>query len=232
MIRTTTAFLLGAASVAALVPFRPVAGAPATDYEALPPESSVIAARIAASPLSLADAVAKAQAAVDGHARSATLRFEDEATRIDVEVFGEKASERVTVDGSTGEIVARETLRRIPGEPVSGEPTVTESGLQYYDLVEGDGDQATPDAMARFEVNGYLADGTLFDSSHAAGQSRLLPLDRTPAGFREGVGSMRIGGKRKLLIPYKLAYGEHGDPPRIPHRALIIYDVELLEILP
>lgn len=226
MIRTTTAFLLGAATAVALVRAD-------NRFETLAPEPEETAAQIAALPLSLAGAVDKAEAEVGGHARSADLVLEGASATYTVDVFGAEGSARVTLDGRTGEVTGREELRRLPGLPVEGDPYVSETGLVFYDIVEGDGDEVpSQSAMVRFHVNGYLTDGTLFDSTYADGNARMFPLERTFPGFREGVGTMKAGGKRKLILPFQLAYGEHGKPPTVPHRAMIVYDVELLEVLP
>lgn len=226
MIRTTTAFLLGAASVAL------VSAPEATRFERLAAETPETAKEIEQLPVSLVKAVQIAQEAVEGHASSAKLTFIDEKPRYTVDVYGAKASARVVVDGTSGKVAEREPLYRIPGTQVEGEPTVTESGLMFWDIKVGEGTEVpSPNAMVRYHVNGYLTDGTLFDSTYL-GQPRMYPLDRVFAGFREGVSSMNAGGKRKLIMPYNLAFGEHGNPPVVPHRAMIIYDVELLEVVP
>jgi peptidylprolyl isomerase len=107
----------------------------------------------------------------------------------------------------------------------------TESGLQYYDIVVGDG--ATPEVGQTVVVHysGWLEDGTLFDSSVQRGEPFTFPLGQGAviAGWDEALATMQVGGKRQLRIPPELGYGEAGGGP-IPPGATLIFDVELLEV--
>lgn len=120
----------------------------------------------------------------------------------------------------------------LPGDPVTGEPTKTDSGLSYYELKVGEGEQPSgPDAVVKVHYTGYTVDGKKFDSSVDRGEPASFPLNGVIPGWTEGVGSMKVGGKRKLVIPYQLAYGEAGRGQGIPPKATLIFDVELLEIV-
>jgi peptidylprolyl isomerase len=113
-----------------------------------------------------------------------------------------------------------------------GEPTVTASGLQIIDIEVGTGDSPQSGQTVEVHYTGWLADGTKFDSSVDRGEpfSFVLGAGRVIAGWDEGVASMKVGGKRRLIIPPELAYGESGYPPVIPANAELTFDVELLAI--
>ena len=102
----------------------------------------------------------------------------------------------------------------------------------FIEITEGTG-ETPPSAASNVKVHytGYLVDGVKFDSSVDRGMPATFPLNRVIAGWTEGVGSMKVGGKRKLIIPFDLAYGANGRPPTIPPRATLIFDVELLEVV-
>ena len=107
---------------------------------------------------------------------------------------------------------------------------VTESGLQYEVLTEGNG--ATPAASDKVEVHytGKLIDGTVFDSSVERGVPAMFGVTQVIPGWVEALQLMKEGDKWQLFIPYNLAYGERGAGAQIPPFATLIFDVELIKV--
>jgi len=117
-------------------------------------------------------------------------------------------------------------------DPASGAAVTTPSGLGYTDLVEGTGPSPQPGQTAVVHYTGTLTDGTKFDSSVDRGQPYEFPLGRGAVikGWDEGVATMKVGGKRRLVVPSRLGYGAQGRPPTIPGGATLLFDVELLGV--
>jgi FKBP-type peptidyl-prolyl cis-trans isomerase len=115
---------------------------------------------------------------------------------------------------------------------VSGQPTTTASGLQYWDIVIGTGATAVPGKPVSVHYTGWLTSGQKFDSSLDRGQPFVFPLGEGQVikGWDEGVAGMKAGGKRQLKIPPSLGYGEAGAGGVIPPNATLIFDVELLDV--
>jgi len=116
--------------------------------------------------------------------------------------------------------------------PVTGERSVTATGLGIIDVVAGTG--ATPSAGQTVSVQytGWLSDGTKFDSSLDRGTpfEFVLGAGEVIAGWDEALATMQVGGKRRLFIPADLAYGEQGRPPTIPPNSELTFDVELVDV--
>jgi peptidylprolyl isomerase len=110
--------------------------------------------------------------------------------------------------------------------------TTTESGLKYYDLETGTGDSPEAGQTVVVHYTGWLTDGTQFDSSLDRGEtfSFVLGAGNIIPGWDEGLATMKVGGKRQLVIPPSLAYGDQGAGSVIPPGATLIFEIELLEI--
>ncbi len=118
-----------------------------------------------------------------------------------------------------------------PGIPeLHGEIAATGSGLRYIDERVGDGDAPQSGQTVIVNYTGWLTNGTKFDSSVDRGQPFTFTLGQGQVirGWDEAVASMKVGGKRRLIIPSDLGYGQRGAPPTIPPNATLIFDVELL----
>jgi FKBP-type peptidyl-prolyl cis-trans isomerase FkpA len=110
--------------------------------------------------------------------------------------------------------------------------TRTPTGLAYEDVETGSGEEATPGKVAVVHYTGWLTDGTKFDSSRDRGEPFSFPLGagQVIPGWDQGVAGMKVGGRRKLVIPPELGYGETGSPPVIPPSATLVFDVELVDL--
>ena len=118
----------------------------------------------------------------------------------------------------------------------AGKPVTTASGLQIIDTQVGTGATPQTGQTCVMHYTGWLyengAKGKKFDSSLDRGQPFEFPIGqrRVIAGWDEGVASMKVGGKRTLIIPAKLGYGERGAGGAIPPNATLIFEVELLGV--
>lgn len=137
---------------------------------------------------------------------------------------------------SVGVVLALSSLagcNRTPEpEPVKVErksPAVVE--FKKDDVVVGTGKEAKTGDKVKVHYTGTLANGTQFDSSKGKDPFGFtIGKGDVIKGWDDGVAGMKIGGKRKLTIPYTLGYGEKGNPPTIPPKATLLFDVELLEV--
>lgn len=108
----------------------------------------------------------------------------------------------------------------------------TESGLQYEDLLVGEGAEATPGNSVTVHYTGWLTDGKKFDSSKDRNDPFVFVLGggMVIRGWDEGVAGMKVGGKRKLIIPGELGYGARGAGGVIPPNATLVFEVDLLDV--
>ena len=105
------------------------------------------------------------------------------------------------------------------------------SGLQYQVLKEGNGKKPTAKDTVQCHYEGFLIDGTVFDSSIQRGEPATFPLQQVIAGWTEGLQLMQEGAKYRFFIPYRLGYGEGGAGNSIPPFAALIFDVELIQVV-
>jgi FKBP-type peptidyl-prolyl cis-trans isomerase FkpA len=108
----------------------------------------------------------------------------------------------------------------------------TESGLIYTSIKEGTGRQPVETDRVKVHYNGTFVDGKVFDSSVKRGQPAEIPLNQVIKCWSEGLTKMKVGGKAKLVCPASIAYGDNGRPPVVPGGATLVFEVELLDILP
>jgi FKBP-type peptidyl-prolyl cis-trans isomerase len=115
---------------------------------------------------------------------------------------------------------------------ITGEPTKTASGLEYWDIKVGTGAVAQSGQHVKVDYTGWLTNGKKFDSSVGTGRpfDFTLGASQVIKGWDEGVAGMKVGGKRQLRIPPDLAYGEKGYPGVIPANSTLIFDVQLVDV--
>gem|GEM_PF-3713427 len=219
------------------------------NYSMFPDEPAAIEQRITSASVTVEYAIAIARKEIGGGAlRSAefvltprTKKSADANTEnapadadpdlIDVRLYKDSKAYLVTIDASTGKVISAEYVPRFYGWDVSGEYTELPTFVRYYDVEVGDGDQPDNDDAVLATVIGYLADGSIFwDSRQNPDGNSVLELRKTIPGFRQAIPSMRVGGKRKIIIPYTQGYGRFGSPPSIPANATLIFDVELHKV--
>jgi len=107
-----------------------------------------------------------------------------------------------------------------------------DSGVIITTLKPGTGPSPKATDKVKVHYHGTLTDGTVFDSSVQRGQPATFPLNGVIKCWTEGVQQMKVGGKSRLVCPADVAYGERGAPPRIKPGATLVFEVELLEIVP
>lgn len=115
---------------------------------------------------------------------------------------------------------------------VTGEPTKTADGLEYWDITVGTGAEAQVGQTVHVHYTGWFTTGKKFDSSIGKAPFEVTPLGTAPVikGWNEGIVGMKVGGKRQLRIPPDLAYGTDGYPGVIPPNSTLVFDVRLVSV--
>jgi len=141
----------------------------------------------------------------------------------------------VLVTGLTAEALAGQAGKKGPKSktPPKSKIVRTKSGLKYQDIKIGRGAGPKSGQMVVVHYTGWLTNGTKFDSSKDRGRPFEFPIGQGHVikGWDEGVMTMKVGGKRKLIIPPHLGYGAEGTPDgTIPGNATLVFEVELLGV--
>lgn len=156
------------------------------------------------------------------------------------ELPGGADQQEMTAGAPAEETEARQEFARPERGSLLSQPTpqsqqpgnliTTDSGLQFEDLLVGRGPNARYGQTVTVHYTGWLTNGTKFDSSLDKGQpfQFVLGAGEVIKGWDEGVSTMRIGGKRRLIIPPQLGYGDRGAGGVIPPGATLVFEVDLL----
>ena len=183
--------------------------------------------QLASNPFEGVDAEAVAAGLVDAlNGKPSAVSQEDltAAFQVITQRMQAAEAEKAKEMNAEGEAYLAENAKR-------DEVTVTESGLQYEVLVEGNGDKPSASSTVRTHYHGTLINGTVFDSSVDRGEPAEFPVNGVIAGWTEALQMMPVGSKWKLHLPYNLAYGERGAGGAIGPYATLVFEVELLDIV-
>lgn len=148
-------------------------------------------------------------------------------------IAGELLDNSTVIASATENVTALDIKSAKKQDTMTTENIVTTpSGLKYIDLKEGTGETPTKGQTVVVHYTGTLEDGTKFDSSRDRNSpfSFKIGVGQVIKGWDEGVGSMKVGGRRQLIIPPELGYGSRGAGGVIPPNATLIFDVELLSV--
>ena len=148
-----------------------------------------------------------------------------------VESYFKDKEQKMNADREVKGKIAKNAGEKYLAENAKNEGVITlPSGLQYKVLKEGNGrkPKATDEVVCHYE--GFLVDGTVFDSSFQRGEPATFPLNQVITGWTEGLQLMQEGAKYRFFIPYRLGYGEGGAGTLIPPYSALIFDVELIEV--
>jgi FKBP-type peptidyl-prolyl cis-trans isomerase FkpA/FKBP-type peptidyl-prolyl cis-trans isomerase FklB len=156
----------------------------------------------------------------------------DKDKKIDLETYLPKVQElqktRAAAAAAESKKAGMAFLEKAAGEKGA---TKTSSGIVITEIKPGTGESPKATDKVKVHYTGTLIDGTVFDSSVKRGEPATFPLNGVIKCWTEGVQTMKVGGKSKLICPSDLAYGDHGQPPTIPPGATLVFEVELLEIV-
>lgn len=185
-------------------------------------------AQMGANDLNLDEFAAAIKDVIEGNELKVSNR---EAQTIVQEYFA-KQEERLNAERAESGKAAKVAGEKYLEENAKKDGVVTlPSGLQYLVLKEGDGKKPAATDSVKCHYEGFLTDGTLFDSSVQRGEPAVFGLQQVISGWTEGLQLMQEGAKYRFFIPYKLGYGESGAGQSIPPYSALVFDVELLKVM-
>lgn len=185
-------------------------------------------AQMGASELNIDDFAAAIKDVIAGN----ELKVSNREAQTIVQDYFRKQEEKLNAERAEKGKVAKAEGEKYLAENAKKEGVVTlPSGLQYMVLKEGNGKKPKATDQVKCHYEGFLIDGTVFDSSIQRGEPAVFPLNQVIAGWTEGLQLMQEDAKYRFFIPYILGYGEGGAGASIPPYAALIFDVELLEVL-
>ena len=162
----------------------------------------------------------------------AELKVSDQEAQTLVQEFFRKQEEKANAEMAEKGKKAKAEGEQYLADNAMKEGVVTlPSGLQYKVLSEGNGKKPKATDKVKCHYEGFLVDGTVYDSSIRRGEPAVFPLNQVIAGWTVGLQLMQEAAKYRFFIPYHLGYGEHGAGASIPPYAALVFDVELIEVL-
>jgi FKBP-type peptidyl-prolyl cis-trans isomerase FklB len=160
------------------------------------------------------------------------LKVSNREAQTIVQDYFAKQEEKLNADRAENGKAAKAEGEKYLAENAKKEGVITlPSGLQYQVLKEGNGKKPSAKDSVKCHYEGFLLDGSVFDSSVQRGEPAVFGLQQVIAGWTEGLQLMQEGAKYRFFIPYNLAYGEGGAGQAIPPYAALIFDVELLQVM-
>jgi FKBP-type peptidyl-prolyl cis-trans isomerase FklB len=182
----------------------------------------------AGSDLNVEDFAQSIKDVLEGHELKVSHREAQEL----VQNYFAKKEEAMNAERAEKGKAAREEGEKYLAENAKKDGVITlPSGLQYQVLKEGNGKKPSAKDSVKCHYEGFLIDGTVFDSSVQRGEPAVFGLQQVIAGWTEGLQLMQEGAKYRFFIPYRLAYGEGGAGQLIPPFAALIFDVELIQVM-
>jgi FKBP-type peptidyl-prolyl cis-trans isomerase FkpA/FKBP-type peptidyl-prolyl cis-trans isomerase FklB len=152
--------------------------------------------------------------------------------KVDMQTFGPKLQQLAQARAATVADQEKKAGAAYVAKAAAAPGAVkTESGAIVQTIKEGKGPTPTAADKVKVHYHGTLVDGTVFDSSVQRGEPVTFPLSGVIKCWTEGVQKIKVGGKSRLVCPANLAYGDRGSPPAIKPGAVLVFEVELLEIV-